>query len=1692
MNTKRILAALMGVLMLVTMAVPAFAYSVPNANLATVDWTPAISLDFSSHIANYTGGTLTYKNSNANSLMDFVVDADGLPAALHLVNDSSTNANYYTGTNNAWTSNNDKYINPDQGATLDVYMKVDNLPKITDATYLRDDGVNFDTGALPSGILFGGLVFQMLGRSTSWTKTSGHTSNVTQGVMVYYDNETLGTNAAYIMGIGSRSKTVDRPVTFFFNIPEDEYARYTISYDPQTLTTKFYVNGVAQVYDGTGNTAYPGVGLMYYENGTTTGNSFNICLNGPGHASTKDNSASYYCDITLDQAAVYADAITPDGTNMGRFMEVVPIDDVELKAWMGVAKDLDSKYYTEASWAAIEAAMAKIDLDKEDLRQAEVTAWANELKTAVRAREYVGIDKLYVAQTYSSSNSAENGSAWTCGALLITEEGYRLADYSVSGMYLNSWTRIIGQRVSDNIYIITKVVEGAYRNGNKPAIGEDEVVPENGFIFAFHSNEESAAWNPVEGGSQYAAQEFGERNALAFQNMDLAVGDYVELQNIGMNFEGDSTLQTTGTWIHRYDPANTNPTPIYRTSATINGAASEGDPQYLARDQFDNFETSSYIVKTTEVPNLQLSAEGNGTVQVEGKEPKSSSNGVDKYVIENGETITVTAEGEGFTYWKNGKTNAILSTEKTLTFTFGLSEMSLVAVFEEIEAAETFTVTFKDSLTGKILKTVEVAAGEAVDPALVPEVTPIYGYTFSGWYAKGGAPLTTAITAPITFIGYYTVDEAASYTLTVEYEDGASYEHVRRFGTTVMVNGYGEDFSYWAMDGSFLSSEMKVLFSMPNRDVTLKAVRSAEANKFSASTKLLTAFVDENGTLTTTFSRDIPAGYTFVESGVLMTRKATPADLVVETLNSSVTRGVSTASADKGVFGFVKSDMFDKAGTWYLRGYLTFKGADGKNVTVYTVTTVLELAEGATNAVAGKVLMSDVEFAIEGEFDPTFVGTEIFNSAEFNVTENGQDGYKAFFPSTTQADDGTLMVVYYYGPSHAYYNQSEGKLGGVLHLVKSSDNGITWSEPEVIVDLTDENANTGDVNRESRDPNLQKLSDGTIVLTFPVRAPIGKAGLNGSSYNNYWYERAYYMTSTDDGKTWSAMKEIECDYFSNGEPFLYNDPTRTTGCWVKNGSIAELDNGDLLFPLYGAVDCSTRAILETVVVKAKNNGDGTLTFYKDWANGTDTAHVNGEGLGNELAVWAYGDTVYGLVRNPIISSGVDANSGGLVYRSTDAGANWELYDYEYTANNCVNQPNFTKIDEERVLVNYSVPMGSVNGTQKRSARPIFGKLFNITTGDWDEYAPITVFDVVSAGQTNTDMGNPASVLLDDGRIFTVGYSNPSNGASIIAGQYTSVDMYDPNAVSGGSSGTDGKELFSDDFNAVSDGSILHANNSAAISGGATTSTEAISDKFNALVENYSGKGEAQVSAVGGAIQLRGNNSRGSNRPVAALTTKDAISGDAMIQFNYSFSDISADNTSGSRNRIYIRMYDEDQTDFYITPGKIQLSTSLALTFTHSANTMYTIKVMHLVGTTYVKVWAAGTAEPEEWMISEAETLGNNLPFTIAYETKSTSTSKTLDRNVLIDDVKLSAVSLDIAGLTPASGITLKAGKTAMINVKYDTDLPMSGTTVLQAYCDNPAVAQINANGTVTAISAGVANIVATDGANTFKIQITVR
>src|SRR5205823_3759608 len=65
------------------------------------------------------------------------------------------------------------------------------------------------------------------------------------------------------------------------------------------------------------------------------------------------------------------------------------------------------------------------------------------------------------------------------------------------------------------------------------------------------------------------------------------------------------------------------------------------------------------------------------------------------------------------------------------------------------------------------------------------------------------------------------------------------------------------------------------------------------------------------------------------------------------------------------------------------------------------------------------------------------------------------EGRRAFFPSVERLRDGQLVVVYYDSPDHV-------SPGGRIAMVRSADNGLTWSPPRVIIDTP----------LDDRDPSL--------------------------------------------------------------------------------------------------------------------------------------------------------------------------------------------------------------------------------------------------------------------------------------------------------------------------------------------------------------------------------------------------------------------------------------------------------------------------------------------------------------------------------------------------------------------------------------------------------------------------------------------
>jgi hypothetical protein len=143
------------------------------------------------------------------------------------------------------------------------------------------------------------------------------------------------------------------------------------------------------------------------------------------------------------------------------------------------------------------------------------------------------------------------------------------------------------------------------------------------------------------------------------------------------------------------------------------------------------------------------------------------------------------------------------------------------------------------------------------------------------------------------------------------------------------------------------------------------------------------------------------------------------------------------------------------------------------------------------------------------------------------VIARASGGRNTYFPTIERLQNGRLVVVYYDSPAHV---SAEGRIAAV----RSGDGGRTWSPPEVIVDTP----------FDDRDPSLMQTRDGTLLLSYfayDARRTIA--------------EGVYVARSTDEGHTWSAPVEVETQI---------RWPSTTA-------KIVELDNGDLIIPIYGRI-----------------------------------------------------------------------------------------------------------------------------------------------------------------------------------------------------------------------------------------------------------------------------------------------------------------------------------------------------------------------------------------------------------------------------------------------------------------------------------------------------------------------------------------
>lgn len=141
------------------------------------------------------------------------------------------------------------------------------------------------------------------------------------------------------------------------------------------------------------------------------------------------------------------------------------------------------------------------------------------------------------------------------------------------------------------------------------------------------------------------------------------------------------------------------------------------------------------------------------------------------------------------------------------------------------------------------------------------------------------------------------------------------------------------------------------------------------------------------------------------------------------------------------------------------------------------------------------------------------------------------------FPVLTQTPDGTIVAVLRGGAGHL-------GLGGRIEVIRSRDQGRSWSPPLVVADS----------ERDDRNPALGVSQQGTLVLSYHCQ---GNYDADGNYVRNAESraERVAVMItrSQDAGLTWETPYPLGLDSLRSGSPF---------------GKIVALADGTLIMAIY--------------------------------------------------------------------------------------------------------------------------------------------------------------------------------------------------------------------------------------------------------------------------------------------------------------------------------------------------------------------------------------------------------------------------------------------------------------------------------------------------------------------------------------------
>lgn len=269
-------------------------------------------------------------------------------------------------------------------------------------------------------------------------------------------------------------------------------------------------------------------------------------------------------------------------------------------------------------------------------------------------------------------------------------------------------------------------------------------------------------------------------------------------------------------------------------------------------------------------------------------------------------------------------------------------------------------------------------------------------------------------------------------------------------------------------------------------------------------------------------------------------------------------------------------------------------------------------------------------------------------NSQFKIISSGDvSGTYQAFPDMCRLDNGDIIAVFYAGYHHISFPNAEYPTGGKICMVRSSDEGRTWTAPVVIYD--DE--------RDNRDPHIAQLSDGSLICSFFSLFPCAVDAI-GYPTEPVSGTGLQFTRSYDGGITWE--KNVA--------------PVFADNRWYVSAPVRELADGTCAQGLYYFSEGEKKAWGGSTVSKDKG---------RTWSAPVD--------IGRESGLSLPGETDIIQLKDGALLAALRGDDNEKVHlhfsNSSDGGASWSPVEDAGFFGHC---PHMLRLSSGEILLTYRV------------------------------------------------------------------------------------------------------------------------------------------------------------------------------------------------------------------------------------------------------------------------------------------------------------------------------------------------------------------------------------------------------------------